>query len=165
MIAMRCLKISTPLTLIFSLLTTPLVFANALPHGCESSGYGFQDPYVTFNDTGAQTFFLMQNEANAPIFLERVTQEEAFMNPRLQSKLNPSQWAAFASDTSNTHFKCSVPGDEAPRQVNCSEALKICQYPRVKFALSNMGSYWVATNKTLEQVIKEATTKGIYLKW
>jgi hypothetical protein len=142
-----------------------VVAANAFPRGCEVSGFGFQQAFVTLNDSGFQTFYLMQNRSNTSIELERVNSEESFMSPRLQSKLGPQQWAAFASDVSNTHFRCVKRQDENITTFNCRDILQICQYPRVKFAQSNMGSYWVSTNKSLQQVLNEAAAKGIYLKW
>lgn len=153
-------------------IVTLAVFCNisaastSFPRGCEVSGFGFQSLYVTFNDTGSQTFFLIQNRSNLNIELERISTKESFMTPRLQTKINANQWAAFSSDVSNTHFKCFIreqSGDITP--LTCGNVLQICQYPRVRFALSNMGSYWVSTNKPQQQVIKDATTKGIYLKW
>ncbi len=158
----------TKLTIALSLSVCTLTssFAATFPRGCEVSGFGFQDPYVTLNDTGDQTLFFIQNRSNLSIELERVVTEEAFMSPKLQTKLGAGLWAAFASDVSNTHFQCLTRGeDNVAVSLKCADLIEICQYPRVKFALSNMGSYWVSTNKPQSQVIKDATDKGIYLKW
>ena len=87
------------------------------------------------------------------------------MSPKLQSKLNPARWSAFASDTSDVHFQCFSGDKNDQKQINCREALTICEYPRVKFALSNMGSYWVSTNKPQKQVIRDSIKKGILLRW
>ena len=139
--------------------------ALALPQVCENTGFGFDDPYVIFNDSGNQTFFLIQNHSDMNIELQRVETEDTFMSPKLQSKLKPNRWSAFASDTSNVHFECLTNLDAKRMRLNCREALTICQYPRVKFALSNMGSYWVSTNKPQKQVIRDSIKKGILLRW
>jgi len=135
------------------------------PRGCESSGFGFDDPYVIFNDTDQQTFFLIKNHSDLPIQIERVETEDTFMSPKLQSKLNPSRWSAFAADISNVHFQCFIRTSGTPTLINCRETLTICQYPRAKFALSNKGSYWVSTNKQRKTVIHDASKKGILLRW
>lgn len=163
------------IALLLSCLSYGLYAGSPFPRGCEASGFGFQDPYVTLNDIGSQMFFIIHNRSLEPIELERIAAQDAFMTPKLQAKLEGEQWAAFASDVSNTHFRCyKVTGnttettdqEQANNQpINCAEVLQICQYPRVRFALSNMGSYWVSTNKPLSQVIKDSTAKGIYLKW
>ncbi len=158
--------LSNRLALLFSCaLLCAAASAEPFPKGCEVSGFGFQDPFITFNDTDEQTLFFVQNQSNIKIQLERVVVKDAFMSPKLQTTFDPGQWAALASDQSNTHFQCLVRAEDTLQQINCSKVLRICQYPRVKFALSNMGSYWVSTNKPQAKVIQDATKKGIYLKW
>jgi hypothetical protein len=120
------------------------------------------------NEKGEQAFYLLQNHSTQPIELSRYQTQEAFMNPLLQSRLEAEHWSAFASDIGNMYFKCTllaVDENTPAVQINCSEVLDVCQYPRAKFALSNMGNYWVSTNKPQDQVIKDATAKGIYLHW
>lgn len=140
-------------------------FAFAFPNGCENTGFGFDDPYVLLNDSDHQSFFLIQNHSNSTIELQRVETGDTFMSPKLQSKLNPGKWSALASDIQNMYFMCLSNLDDKPTRINCREVLTICQYPRVKFALSNMGSYWASTNKPQEQVIHESIKKGILLRW
>ncbi len=140
--------------------------ADSFPRGCEVSGYGFSKNYLILNERGEQSFFLIQNRSNKQIELEHYeTNPDIFMSPKLESKLSPMRWAAFASDVKGVYFKCSVQEGDQKIMVDCREALDVCQYPRVKFALSNMGTYWVSTDKEQPQVIKDATAKGIYLRW
>nr|WP_242602155.1 enhanced entry protein EnhB [Legionella nagasakiensis] len=139
--------------------------AGSFPRGCEVSGFGYSDNYLIVNEKGEQTFYLIQNRSNTQIELERYETREVFMSPTLKSKLDPLRWAAFASDVENLHFKCFTHTDNTTAMVNCSDVLEVCQYPRVKFALSNMGNYWVSTNKPQAQVIKDAIAKGILLRW
>lgn len=138
---------------------------NPFPHGCEVSGYGYNENYLILNDNGSQTFFLIQNRSDKPIEMQRIETREVFMSPSLTAKIAPSNWAAFASDVENLHFQCFYKVEENVTPVDCRSVLDVCQYPRVKFALSNMGNYWVSTNKSQNEVITEATQKGIYLRW
>ncbi len=139
--------------------------AAPFPKGCEVTGFAFADNFLVLNDKGDQTLYLIQNRSEQQIELERHETRDVFMSPQLQSKLEPTNWSAFASDVENLHFKCLSHLENNTAQVNCGDVLEVCQYPRVKFALANMGNYWVSTNKPQEQVIKDATSKGIYLKW
>lgn len=140
-------------------------FSSTLPRGCEVTGFGFYESYLVLNEKGEQSFYLIQNRSNHPIELEHYETKEVFMSPKLHSKLDPLQWSAFASDVLGLYFKCfSLEGD-VENTYPCRDVLEVCQYPRAKFALSNMGNYWVSTNKMQPQVIKEATAKGIYLRW
>lgn len=142
-----------------------LAHSSNFPRGCEVTGFGFSDNYLVLNERGDQAFYMVQNRSNRPIELEHYETKDVFMSPKLHSKLDPQQWAAFASDIMNLNFKCYTQEGENTAMVNCSEVLDVCQYPRAKFALSNMGNYWVSTNKNQGQVIKDATAKGIYLRW
>lgn len=139
--------------------------AATFPKGCEVTGFGYSDNYLILNETGDQTFYLIQNRTDDQIELERYETRDVFMSPSLQSKLNPDRWSAFACDVANMHFKCFKHKDNNTVLVNCGDVLEVCQYPRVKFALSNMGNYWVSTNKPQSSVIKEAIAKGILLRW
>jgi len=147
-----------------TLLATNL-FSAQFPHGCEVSGFGYTENYLILNDHGDQAFYLIQNRAHQPIELELHETKEVFMSPKLPSKLEPSNWSAFASDVENQHFKCFTHDGDNIAMVNCSDVLEVCRYPRVKFALSNMGNYWVSSNKEQGQVIRDAVAKGILLRW
>lgn len=147
------------------LFVSKLSLAASFPHGCEIRGFGYNNNFLVLNEHGGQTFYLIQNHSNQTIELEHVELKEFFMSPKLRSTIAPANWSAFASDIENTYFKCSVKHEERIETINCESVLEICQYPRVKFALSNMGSYWVSTNKDQPQVIREAVAKGILLRW
>lgn len=160
-----CKQFITAATLLCGVFTTSYA-ENPFPRGCEASGFGFQQQFITFNDTGNQMYFLVENRSSYNIELERISTTPVFMTPKLQTKIAAGEWAALASDTDNTHFRCGIRNEENNlEEINCSAVLAICQYPRVRFALSNMGTYWVSTNKPQAQVIKDSTNKGIYLKW
>lgn len=164
----------TIISLVMITISFSKVYASAsaptpFPHGCEVSGFGFNDSHLIVNDNGQQSFYLIQNRSSQPVELQRIESREVFMTPALTAKLDPLNWAAFASDIENLHFQCFVRVTEDEKEtlqtLDCRDVLDVCQYPRVKFALSNMGNYWVSTNKTQSDVITEATKKGIYLRW
>lgn len=139
------------------------------PRGCESTGFVFYHNFLVINEHGNQTFYMIQNKTSQTVELEHFeTKTDAFMSPKLEAKISPSNWSAFASDVEQLYFRCYLQqnGDKSDRTaVNCGDYLNVCQYPRVRFALSNQGSYWVSTNKLQAQVIKDATAKGIFLHW
>ena len=145
---------------------SPSLYANTFPRGCEPIGFTYSGNYLVLNPAEAhQTFFMMQNKTNKTIRLERHETRDVFMSPKLEVNFGPDAWSAFASDEQNVNFQCFTKNEDRLDRISCSEVLDICQYPRVRFALSNMGNYWVSTNRTQNLVIKEAVAKGIYLKW
>lgn len=141
------------------------VNAESFPHGCEVTGFGYNGQDLVVNDNGNQAFYMIQNRSERDIELQRVETREVFMSPQLTVKLNPSNWAAFASDIQGMQFECAYIQEPSNEKVDCREVLDVCQYPRAKFALSNMGNYWVSTNKAQRQIINDAAGKGIYLHW
>lgn len=153
------------IVLIAQTLGTTAAFSSMFPRGCEVTGFGYHENYLILNERGAQAFYLVQNRSDKSIELEHYETKDVFMSPKLHSKVEPSRWSAFASDVEGLHFKCFTQEGDNISIINCSDVLDVCQYPRVKFALSNMGNYWVSTNKEQGQVIKDAVAKGILLRW
>jgi hypothetical protein len=157
-------KLST--CLILSIIATTSFATNSFPRGCEVAGYHFDANDLVLNESNQQAFYMIQSRSNRRIELEHFeTRPDVFMSPKLEAKFDPLHWAAFASDIENMHFRCYTEDNGDKLQMNCRDVLDVCQYPRVKFALSNMGNYWVSTNKPQEQVIKDAVSKGILLRW
>jgi hypothetical protein len=138
---------------------------SSFPRGCEVSGFGYDQNFLILNETGDQSYYLIQNRSDATIEMERHESGDAFMSPPLQATLNANNWAAFASDVQNVNFKCYKHIENNLSQVACRDFLDVCRYPRVRFALSNMGNYWISSNKTQNEVIQDSVAKGIYLKW
>lgn len=151
--------------IIINLIAISSGWAKSYPKGCEVKGFGYDHHYLLLNETGGQTFYLLQNVSKGKIELQRYETQNVFMSPSLQVHIDAEQWAAFASDIQNSAFQCYVHDNNHRSQVSCQEVLDVCQYPRVKFALSNMGNYWVSVNKPQNQVIKDAVAKGILLRW
>lgn len=139
---------------------------NFFPRGCEVRGFGYSTDYLIINEDGDQTFYLIQNKSNNTVELEHYeTNQDVFMSPKLECKVSPNRWAAFASDVKNMHFNCFINENGQRVTTKCSNVLEVCQYPRAKFAVSNMGSYWVSTNKPQSQVVADSIHKGIFLRW
>lgn len=140
-------------------------YAQIFPKGCEVTGFGYENGHLILNETGDQTLYLIKNHSKNKIMLEHYETKEIFLSPKLRNKISQAAWSAFASDIANQHFKCFNIESAEEFEIDCSDVLEICQYPRVKFALSNMGTYWVSVNKPQPQVLKDAIAKGILLHW
>lgn len=153
------------LILLFTTVLFNNVWSAGFPRGCEVSGFGYNGTNLVLNEKGDQSYYLIQNRDTRDIEMQRVQAPDEFMTPPLTARMSPANWSAFASDISNLHFQCFIQEETNKVRVDCRDVLEVCQYPRVKFALSNMGNYWVSVNKDQRQVINESTAKGIYLRW
>lgn len=159
-------KLATFIICFTSIVSLAHAKSSFFPRGCEVKGFGYSEDFLIFNETGEQTFYLVQNRSKKTIELEHHELEpEVFMSPKLESKIAPNRWSAFASDVKNMYFSCFFIEKGERVTTKCSEVLEICQYPRVKFALSNSGNYWVSTNKSQNQVVRDSIKKGIFLRW
>jgi hypothetical protein len=151
--------------LLSALIINTVNAASNFPRGCEVSGFGYNENYLILNETGDQSYYLVQNRSDAKIELERHETGDAFMSPPLQASIDPMNWGAFASDVKNVNFKCYKHMEENTALIDCRDVLDVCRYPRVRFALSNMGNYWISVDKAQKAVIQDSVDKGIYLKW
>lgn len=141
------------------------VGAENFPKGCEPRDYRFAGSNLVLNETGQQRLFVIYNRFSQPVEIQRRQSNDTFMSPSLSVKLGAGGWGAFASDLLNLEFECHVAQAGHAQKLACSQALEVCEYPRAKFALSNMGNYWVSANKPQREVINDAAAKGIYLHW
>lgn len=161
----KLISASSLLLVLVTSATSAAPVASHFPRGCEVTGFGYNGTNLVVNETGNQAYYLIQNRSPKTIEMQRVESRDAFMSPSLTAKLDPDNWAAMASDISNLHFQCYVISGENSEKVDCRDVLDVCQYPRARFALSNMGNYWVSINKEQRQIINDSVAKGIYLKW
>lgn len=150
---------------IFLFISTLSSQAASFPRGCESQNFKFESSDLIMNETGEQRLFLLFNHTNQPVELQRHETSDTFMSPSLSVKLAPGSWAAFASDIPYLVFECHVTQNDNAKKAICADALDVCEYPRAKFALSNMGNYWLSANKSQHEIVQDAAAKGIYLHW
>lgn len=151
--------------LLASLSLSAAVIAGPFPGGCVSDNYRFDNQYLFLNKFGQQTVFMLQNKANAPIYIERVQTKDAFMTPSFRVSLDSNAWGAFSSESQNLPFACYTVTDESKHYVNCEKYVQLCHYPHAVFAVNNKGNYWISSNKTRTDAIRDAVATGIYLKW
>jgi hypothetical protein len=146
-------------------MVTAQTWADGFPKGCEPRDYQFSNNNLVLNESGVQRLFVIYNQSTLSVEMQRRQTNDTFMSPSLSVSLAAGSWSAFASDLQNLEFECHVTKDENTQKVNCAQHLSVCEYPRAKFALSNMGNYWVSANKGQRDVINDAAAKGIYLHW
>lgn len=151
---------------IFTLCISPFVSAATLfPHGCEATDFQFEKGNLVLNPLGEQRLFVIYNHSTAPLEIQRFLSEDEFMMANFLVYLGANNWSAFASNITNLQFECRSKTTNHTIKVDCAQFLDVCVYPRAKFALSNMGNYWVSANKQQQDVVNDAAAKGIYLHW
>lgn len=139
------------------------------PRGCQQVGFSFMNDHLDLKpivDEGDQTLYLFGNKTQQRVLIKYMELGDAFMVPDWHTVMQGNRWAAFATDKKQLYFKCSLvsrKGQLTP--TNCNNVIRICQYPRAKFASHNMGNYWISQNKSRSGVVREAIQTGILLRW
>lgn len=142
---------------------------NGFPSGCHAVGYTFTDGRLVLTplkiEEYDQTIFFMHNVSNDNLKIKFHPTRNTELYPNWETNVNYSQWAAFATDKQGLQFSCySQDYGNYTHEVNCATALKVCQYPRAKFAEHNNGNYWVTSNKPKYTARNDAIRKGILLR-
>ena len=152
---------------LLSICLTKLQAAELLgfPRGCEAMGFEYDNESVVFNHHGAQTLYFIQNISNSIIEIKHKSKSPVVVDLGWQATLAQKRWAGFAINEANMLFNCQSLDKGKVHPVTCHEVIRICQYPRVKFTLSNQGNYWIDRNKSLRKVMSKAINRGILLSW
>jgi len=145
--------------------------SNDFPRGCEPKGFEFIGENVKLHHTAQedapqQTLYLLHNTSSKRLKIQNKVDKQAIVAPVWNVELNRYRWAAFATNKKEVIFRCKNLYRRANESsTSCQEVIEICQYPRAKFSISNYGTYWVTSNKSLNQTIRKAIKKGILLRW
>lgn len=160
------------LVLISFLFFSPLILAaTTFPRGCEAVGFQYINNEIKLQPVKnekneVQTLYLLHNQAKFIIEVQNKVDKELIVAPIWKVSLRQKRWAAFAIDKKSILFNCKKPERNGTvAAINCQDVLAICQYPRAKFSLSNLGTYWVTNNRSKNEVVRRASGKGILLRW
>lgn len=163
------MRVLLSVVLSLAFLANSAMAARDFPRGCEAIGYEFQDGQLVLQpkpEEGQQALYMIHNISNDNIVIANEPPEDAIVAAVWETDVKRYRWASFAMNKSDVRFNCNVVKYRDDKQkVNCADVVKVCTYPRAKFALGNMGTYWVTTNKSQSDAVRKAIQKGILLRW
>lgn len=140
------------------------------PTGCETVGFSYEHGALLLaSNTKAtpQSMYFIHNVSKRSIEFHQARDGSHPYIMHSHTTLRPNQWAAYATDQTETKFICTTASKKKyqGRVLDCKKLLKICQYPKVKFALNNRGNYWATTNKTKNSAVRTVIRQGTLLRW
>ena len=168
------------ITITITILVLTVGFANAAkakkeidkpyPTGCEAVGFSYKYGVLLLKsntESTPQSIFFLHNISKKAIEFYQVRDGSHPYIMHSHNTLGPDQWAAYATDQSETKFICTTASKTKYQGgiLDCEKSLKICQYPKVKFALNNRGNYWATTNQTKNSAVKTVIRQGTLLRW
>ena len=156
-------------TFIFVLSVTSIqAKSERFPHGCRELGSKISNDLLILENAAEehpQTLYLIHNIYGGPVILKRLKTHDKDLGPLYKNKLGYNEWGAFAMDKQIMHFACYTGDGDLQQQVNCGQAIDICQYTRAKFGEGNMGNYWSVKSTDLYNAKRQAIQQGILLRW
>jgi hypothetical protein len=137
------------------------------PEGCVSKDYEYKDNnlILEINPT-EQTLYLFHNISDTDYWVNHPVTKDPGVSAGWASILNAGQWSALAiyqnSNSENFAISCETMGkDGALTYHNCQDVLRTCIVEKAEFKTGDKGSYWVAENKSLNDLVKEIKSRGI----
>jgi len=136
------------------------------PLGCKDVGYRY-----TLNTLevlpGAegdnQSLYFFYNHLTTPLKLYQMLGEKTRHQIFLNHTIPPHQWAALATGEENLKYICAVSDNQKDlgKVIECKDAVKVCEYARVKFGLNNRGNFWIVKGNSRQGAVAEVVHYGI----
>jgi hypothetical protein len=81
------------------------------------------------------------------------------------SRINKNQWSALMIDQSKKDFVVSCTDIQAGsvQKFSCEKLLQVCELENVNFKTQMTGSFWLAENETLNNLLNKLRSRG--LQW
>ena len=136
------------------------------PLGCRDVGYRYDLNTLALLAEGTgdrQSLYFIYNSLNKPVNLYQMRHEESTHSTFLNHVIRAGQWGALATSEKELKYICTVddPKSSYGKIINCSEAVKVCEYARVKFGLNNKGNYWIVSSNSRNGAVRDVTYYGI----
>ena len=150
------------LALIFSIGCNAQNKSSIYPEGCEANGYKFSGKELVLNSGGGENLnlFLIYNVSEGTVYMNHEPKDDPGASAGWSTELDAGNWTAVSQSTPEFSFTCGklVPGkfDE----IACIGVLKVCKYKDALFSKGAEGSYWVAENKPLNDLLGAIKTQG-----
>ncbi len=155
--------------ILFSLNAHSEVERRFLP-GCTEVGHVFQDGRLAlkplFKTSENQGIFFLHNRSEIELTIKLAPTKTTNLYPAWERTLEADHWAAFATNKQNINFSCFHKDNlDANVEIDCKEALEICQYVHAEFGRQNQGNYWVSENLSKIETRDHVIHNGILLRW
>ena len=149
-------------------IVAPVVLADDAkrPLGCKDLGYRYilNTLEVLPGDTGDnQSLYFFYNHLAKPLKMYQMLGEKTSHQIFLNHVIPAHQWAALATGEENLTYICAVddPKKDLGKVVACQDAVKVCEYAKVKFGLNNRGNFWIVKGNTRQGAVAEVVHYGI----
>ena len=132
------------------------------PEGCLAQGYEFKDNNLVLNKSSSkQSLYLLHNISDKSYWLNHVMSEDPGASAGWGSELDTDNWSAIAMNKENFEMNCIASGSGEVKDLDCKEVVKICKFEKPVFNSEDSGSFWVAENQPLTDLLDAIKSRGI----
>ena len=136
------------------------------PLGCRDLGYQFKLKTLDLippEPEGTPSLYFMFNQTSKPLLLSQMRTQDDSDAISINHVIPPQQWAVLAMDHQHVKYACSVmDGKTTYGQVtDCSQAVKVCDFARVKYGMNNRGNFWMVSGNNKNGALREVTVYGV----
>ena len=139
---------------------------NKFPLGCRDVGYEFTMKLLHLmpGEVGERnSMYFIHNQLGQKLTLYQLRNDDTARSMFLNHIIRSNQWAVLSVNEKSMKFACSVkdPGKKYGELVDCSKAVRVCEYNNVKFGLNNRGNYWIVGSNTRNGAVRAVVRYGI----
>ncbi len=154
------------ITLVFSAGLHAKKDDNRAPLGCHDTGYKKELKILKLlpSEAGEQnSMYFVHNKLPETVTLYHMKEGRNFFGIHLNHKILPDRWAVFSTNEKQVKFICTTKDKKLDygRVIDCKDALKVCEYTKVKFGLNNRGNLWIVNSNTRNGAVREVVRYGI----
>lgn len=135
------------------------------PKGCVTKNYEFNGKnLVLTEDSSKQSLFLFNNISDTDFWLNHPVTKNPGASAGWASSLEPGNWSALniSGVLENFEITCATMNEDGKlNYLDCRNAIKTCRVKDPVFDSDSSGSYWVAEDKSLDELIKTIKSRGI----
>lgn len=106
--------------------------------------------------------YFFKNTTKQAIWIDHPTNRS--MNAGWSSYVRPGNWSAFLLNRKAFAISCTVIQPGKVDTLECAKAISVCMPKQVTFKTSPKGTYWLAEDKSWEEIVKAVEKRGVTLK-
>jgi hypothetical protein len=164
----KCFAIVSILLLLFTIGCSGDSSKSDFPNTCVEEGFKFENNNLVLNEgsSSKQSLYLFHNISDENFLINHPVTKDPGASAGWGSNLSSGNWSALAIDGAaikieNFEITCSIIGDGKVDYLDCKNVIKTCRFKEPVFNSENSGSFWVAENKPLSNLLDAIKSRGI----
>lgn len=113
------------------------------------------------NKTSPNTIYFLQNLSERSLWLDHPSDHPGSAKAGWSSYLQPDHWSAILLTQKDFALSCAIIEPGKVIYLDCSKVLAVCIPEKSYLASKRMGSYWLAENQSLDDLLKIVAKRSL----